>query len=534
MLQSPRLRTLLAGWTLAWIAIHAWLTGVTLYAFDLGGAGAVGVVIVARQFPQAVAVPALAWLADRVRRNRLLAGGAAVGAVSAFGACAGAVLSLPLAIPAAAAAVQGIGEAQIRTAYSGAIPQACETSVQATTVNGLSSTAVGAALAVGPLLVAAIFVVGSPAAVFAVVGTLLAAAAVLLVRVGIPAPEPTKGPGRSVLAELLAGADVLIRKRSVGSIVADLAVGDFVLGALRVIAPAIAFGLLGIGNSGVALMLAAIGGGAVIGGIAIGLWGTGLPNGIVFGSGAVLLAAALIAAAAFPELAPVFTLLGLAGVGYAAYATSGNTMLQGIVPNDRLARTMGVYVVASTVAGGVGGFAASGLIEAIDVRWSVAGVAATLLIAVAITRPGLREAEQEFDRAAPLLEFLGEVDIVRPLPLTAKAGLVGAAESLQVSRGEIIVQQGQVDDRLFMIRKGEFTAELDGTPVREMGPTEVFGEIAVLRDVPRTATVRARTDGEVLAIRRAAFLTALHASAASTALATDLAQRRSAGSSSTA
>jgi CRP-like cAMP-binding protein len=86
---------------------------------------------------------------------------------------------------------------------------------------------------------------------------------------------------------------------------------------------------------------------------------------------------------------------------------------------------------------------------------------------------------------------------------------------VKVEAGREIVREGEAGDRFYVISSGRVEVVSDGKLVNEEGPGEYFGEIALLRDVPRTATVRAKSDVELRALERDDFIAAVTGHAAS-------------------
>jgi hypothetical protein len=201
----------------------------------------------------------------------------------------------------------------------------------------------------------------------------------------------------------------------------------------------------------------------------------------------------------------VFALIGLAII---VGDVAGFTLLQRGTPSDVLARVFGVAhsVFYATVA--VGAILAPPLINAVGVRWALVIVGGVLPVLCGLTTASLAE----FD-AAPVhpreLELLRDIPIFSPLSPPVVEQLASRLTSVQARAGEEIIRRGDHGDRFYIVGSGEVEVLLDGEPPRREGPGSYFGEIALLRDVPRTATVRAATDVELFALDRDDFLPAV-------------------------
>jgi len=100
------------------------------------------------------------------------------------------------------------------------------------------------------------------------------------------------------------------------------------------------------------------------------------------------------------------------------------------------------------------------------------------------------------------------VPMFSPLPLAAKEHMAAALVEVSVPAGEPVITAGDRGDRFYIVGEGEFDVDASGTH-RQAHAGDHFGEIALLRDVVRTATVTAVVDSEVYALERDDFLAAV-------------------------
>jgi CRP-like cAMP-binding protein len=111
---------------------------------------------------------------------------------------------------------------------------------------------------------------------------------------------------------------------------------------------------------------------------------------------------------------------------------------------------------------------------------------------------------------------LSRVGLLATLPGETLGRLAARMEREEIPAGAGVVSEGERGDRFYVVAGGEIEIALDSGPPRVEGPGSYFGEIALLRDVPRTATVRARTDVQLYALERDNFLAAVTGHAGST------------------
>lgn len=109
------------------------------------------------------------------------------------------------------------------------------------------------------------------------------------------------------------------------------------------------------------------------------------------------------------------------------------------------------------------------------------------------------------------IDFLKKVPLFNGLNNRQLKKLLGGFATRSFSEGEAMVTQGDRGEGIFIIISGEADAirEMnsgDNKVVNTFGPTDFFGELTLLNDGPRTATVMAKTDVECLALTRWDFI----------------------------
>ena len=208
----------------------------------------------------------------------------------------------------------------------------------------------------------------------------------------------------------------------------------------------------------------------------------------------------------FPRQAAALGLLACVGVGNALIDLAGFTLLARLAADDVLARVFGVLESLVALSIGVGAIVASLVVDRAGVRPALV----TGRSAVPRPRRGVMAAAAGMDRSIGVrdhdIDLLHTVPMLNALPLPAIERLARGLEPVDVPAGQVVFHQGDVGDRYFVIESGEAEVIGDGQVVATLGPGQGFGEIALLRRIRRTATVRATSELRLKSLRSDRFL----------------------------
>jgi hypothetical protein len=188
---------------------------------------------------------------------------------------------------------------------------------------------------------------------------------------------------------------------------------------------------------------------------------------------------------------------------------AGLTLVQRLASDAVLARAFGVVEGTYWLTTGIGSLLAPVLVLTLGLRGTLLAVGVTLPLLVLARWRAL--ARMEASAPVPEREYrlLRGVSMLAPLPVAHLEELAGRVHSVHVPAGSAVVREGEHGDRFYVIADGEVEVFEHGRFRRTEVVGDCFGEIALLRDVPRTATVTARTDVELLALERDEFLAAI-------------------------
>jgi MFS family permease len=502
------LRRLILAWAASNLASRASAIAVAVYAYEAGGAAAVGVIAFARLAAASALSPWLSVLADR-RSRRLVMIGSDLFRLALLGAMAALVASDgEPAIVYTLAVLVAVAEPLFRSAQAALTPSLVQTPAELTAANVLASGVESVGLFLGPALGALLLALTSVEAVFAVTAGLLVAAVVLVARIGI-AGEPAPEHVTDRFGSLLAGWKTILAQPDLRVVIALFSVQSFVAGMFNVLVVVLAIEVLDLGTPGVGLLDGMVGVGAVLAVlIAAGLAGKERLA-VYFGVGLVLWGLPLALAGATTEPAVVIALLVLVGVGNTLVDVCGITLLQRTAPDAVLGRVFGAFEALVVLSMGIGSLVAPLLDAALGARGALVVAGLVLPVVLIPLWRSLIAIDSKVTPPRYEVELLRRVPVFAPLPVPELERLAKALTPMRSEEGSTVFRQGEVGDRFYVIREGRAGVEIDGSHVRELAAGDSFGEIALVRDVPRTATVRALTALDLLALERDVFVATL-------------------------
>jgi MFS family permease len=487
---------------------YAFAIAIAVFAYRHGGATSVGVMALVRTIPAAVLAPFVSGFGDRFPQERVMLAADVLRALLVSSIALVVFADGPLVLVFFLAAFGPICGTAFHPAEAALLPTLAGTPEELTAANVSTATIESVGSFIGPALGGlALAAWGVGPTLLLTVGTYIWSA-LMVVRVhpdrSAVVPREETAPG-SAMAEAFAGFRAVLADRNLRVIMGLFGAQTVVAGAMGVLVVVTALQLLDLGTAGVGWLYAATGVGGIIGaGVTMVLVGRRRLAGD-FGIGLLLWGIPFLIMGVWPNAVVALLMLGVLGIGNTLVDVSGLTLLQRNAPEAVRSRVFGVFesMVAGTI--GLGAILAPLLIAVAGIRVALVATGLFLPILAGLLWRRL----VSLDSGDPAhLELLRSLPLFAPLPPQALERLARSLEPVHVVAGEVLFHAGDEGDRFYVIESGELAIEL-ATGTKTEGPGGWVGEIALLRDVPRTATVRAVTDADLLALDRDEFLGAV-------------------------
>ena len=513
------LRRVELAWSGSVIGQWGYEVALAVFAYRAGGATAVGLVALVRLLPAAIVAPFAALLGDRFRRRRIMVATDLTRVCAMGGAAAAVFAGAPAAVVYSFAVLTALASTAFAPAQSALLPSLARSPEELTAANATSTTLESLGFFIGPALGGLLLAVTGVGAVFAVTAGLFLWSALVLVRIGADSRGDPSTEVDSIVREALAGFRAIVRERRLRLVVGLYGTQTLVAGIMRVMVVVTALRTLALGPSGVGFLNSANGVGALAGVLVLlGVITTGRLAG-VFGLGILLWGVPLVVLGIWPSLPLALLCFGVLGVGNLLVDVAGLTLLQRTAPDEVRARVFGVLESVFLATIGIGAIIAPLLTSAFGPRGALIAAGGGLSVVVLLFWPRLGTIDAPARVPESELALLRNIPIFAPLPPVTLEQLASLLSRVRVPAGDVVFRQGDHGDRFYVIAAGEVTVAPEERPPVTLGPGDYFGEIALLRDVPRTATVTAGTDAELYALERDAFIAAVTGHAPSAAAA---------------
>ena len=526
-LQLPDMRRIELGYGMSITGELAGTVALVVYAVSAGGAALVAAYAASRTVAGMGVALVLTGITNRLPRDRLLRWITGVRMVLLAAAALLAAFHQPPAAVIAAGAASSSLAGTYRPLQAAVLPWLVRTPAELAASNAVTAVMENSGALIGPLLAGLLLTVAAPAAGMAVAAGSLAAATVSLLRLTVPDTPKLAGRGTGqVVGDVTSGLAGFWRMAPPGG-VAILAFAQTLLrGALVVLIAVLAVHVLTLGGSAVGWLTAAFGAGGLVGGAAAAGAVRITRLGRSFIAGMLLWGLPLALLAVSPAVAIAYLALTIVGIGNAVVDVAAFTLVTRLAGPRAAGRVLGALEFVALAGLATGSILTPLLLHAFGVRGTLAllgGGLAGLALAHGLR---FRRLDRAMPAPGPEVGLLRNLPMFAPLPLAVTELLAAEIDPRQFPAGTVVMREGETGDHFYVIVDGSAAVTVRGAPRPSLQRGDCFGEIALLRDIPRTATVTAQQPLRTLALGREEFLTAVTGNSMSKAAADALAAQR--------
>ena len=506
-LRRPDLRRAQLAFGSAYASEWAVIVALGVVAFRDGGATAVGIVALIRMLPSALIAPFATAVADRVRRDRVLIWIGVLRAAALGAAAVVMAVDLSAVFVYLLAVLATIPFTAFRPAHSALLPALCETPKELTAANASRGLLDSASTLIGPLLAALLLDLSGPESVFVLAAALSLWSSLLVTLIDYePAPRVAPPAPIRMAADTAEGLRAIVAQGDVTMLFGLGAAQALTRGALNVFTVVVAIELLETGEAGVGILTAAIGVGAVVGSLGASILVGSRRLAAYTGIGIAVWGAPLVLIGVFPAELLALVMLAIVGAGNALVDLGYFTLFPRLMPDEILARVFGALESLVALAVGLGSILTPLLIELLGIRGALVAIGLMTPVVVVLCWSRLGTVDAGLGAQADIIERLRTVTMLRPLPVSTIEHLARHVREESAAPGERVIEQGQVGRSFYVIVAGEVEVIGNGHLLKVLSDGDSFGEIALLRDIPRTTTVRARTPVKLYALDRRHFV----------------------------
>jgi len=498
-----------------------WLA-LLVYAYDHGGSSSATLMALVQLIPCAVVAPFLGALADRRRPGRILFVSYLLQAASMAVVAAVIASKAPEWLPFALAPVICLAITASRPAQAALLPSVVRTPEELTAANVLTGWGEGASGALAPALAGLLLAASGPALAIAATAVMTLIAALLVVRSPGPVPVPSGKPVMSQLSSNLKNA----RSDPSTRVLLTLHSYYFVLiGAVDVLCVILAISVLGLGSGGSGYLNAASGVGVVIAGSVTALLVTRERLAATMMGGLAFAVVALAVLGIKPTVIGAFLLLAAVGLGGSVFDVTARTLVQRVVPSDAVAGVFSLLECLMNVGLALGVLVVRFAILAGGYRWALIAPAALGIVLGAVLWRRIKTIDDNADVKQVECQLLRAISIFAALPPPSIEGLAQRLERETTPAGSVIMREGERGDRYFAVADGTVSVTRKGRHLAYLGRGDGFGEIALINNVERTATVTAETPTLLYTLDKEPFVLAVTGHPAVEAAARDVTER---------
>jgi hypothetical protein len=332
-------------------------------------------------------------------------------------------------------------------------------------------------------------------------------------------------PKESFLGEVSAGFRSIWRDKDLLIVTAEVSAQTVIAGASAVFTVVMAVRILGTGPEGVGYLDSALGVGAIVGGFTAIARASRRKLAQDMTAGVVLWSLPLVLVSIWPHPVAAFAAVILLGLGNPLVDVNMETIVQRIVPEEVMGRVFGALEACLIATMAVGAAVMPLLVHLLGLRAALATIGIAVAVLAVIGLPRMRSLDQRLTRPEGL-DLLQAIPMFAPLTPAVVESLARSLIRVPVSAGEVVLREGEDSDRFYIIESGLVEVTQDGAVLRREGPGDFFGEVGLLRDVPRTATITAIEATELVALERDTFLAAVTGQREARSAADDIVTRR--------